>query len=478
MKKQLINESIDKRASTLSSASDCIWDYAETAFTEFKSVEDLCKILQSEGFEITRNVADITTAFTASFGSGRPVIGILGEFDALYNLSQKAGCASQEPIIAGDNGHGCGHNLLGVGSLAAAIATKEYLEKTHKSGTVIYFGTPGEEGGSGKTFMAREGVFDCLDVALTWHPASLTHARMSSSLANIQAAFKFKGKAAHAATAPHMGRSALDAVELMNVGVNYMREHIRPEARVHYAVTNTGGHSPNVVQPYAEVLYLCRAAEMDEAQKIYDWVCDIARGAAMMTQTEVEIDFYKAVSNQIPNRPLADLAYDNMCLFGAPQPDDEEIKLAKEIMSTYPTDLDRDISIHRSTHGDNFADALVNMQGKALCDYVMPVPSVADGGAGSTDVGDVSWICPTVNINVATHSYRCPGHTWQITAQGKSSFAHKGMLYAGKIIAGMAVDIIDNPALLEEITADFKKRTGGKKYKCPIPNGVKPRPIK
>ena len=477
MKKAFIENAIDSRAKKLTALSDRIWEYAETAFVEFKSTADLCAALEEEGFKVEKNVAGIETAFTGTYGSGKPVIGFLGEYDALFNLSQKGCCATRDPLVAGANGHGCGHNLLGVGSLAAAIAVKDYLKETGKSGTVIFYGTPGEEGGSGKAFMAREGVFNGLDAAITWHPAGLNYPRMASSLANIQVAFKFKGIAAHAAGAPHKGRSALDAVELTNVGVNYMREHIMSDCRVHYAVTNSGGSSPNVVQPTAEVLYLCRAPRIDDAQKIYEWVCDIARGAAMMTQTELEIDFYKAASNVIANRPLAELSNQNMNLFGAPQLTEEEMKLVEELAATYTIDFARDAKSMVNSSGKEFSKAFAAHAGELFCQYVLPVPENESVGMGSTDVGDVSWCCPTINLNIATHGYGVPGHSWQHTASNVASFAHKGMLYAGKTMAGTAIDIIDNPELLKPMWEEFKERVGDG-YVCPIPKGVKPRPIK
>ena len=312
MEKSKVFEIITSKKTMLNNLADDIWEYAETAFAEFKSAEALAKTLEDEGFSVTREVADIPTAFSASFGSGKPIIGILGEFDALSNLSQVANTTEKTPLIQGKAGHGCGHHLLGVGSLAAAIAVKEYLTQTGKSGTVIYYGCPGEEGGSGKAFMARDGVFDELDVAFCWHPSDANGIMAGSSLANIQVSYKFKGIAAHAAACPHLGRSALDAVELMNVGVNFLREHIIPEARVHYAITNTGGYSPNVVQPEAEVLYLIRAPKNQGAQEIYERVNKIAKGAALMTETELEIDFVKACSNLVPNTTLEKVLHKNM----------------------------------------------------------------------------------------------------------------------------------------------------------------------
>src|SRR5699024_4100684 len=251
-------------------------------------------LLKAEGFQVERDVGGIETAFIATYGDGSPVIGILGEYDALSGMSQQAGVPTKTPIKEGDNGHGCGHNLLGVGSLGAVLAVKQMIDERQLSGTIRYYGCPAEEGGSGKTYMVRAGLFDDVDIALTWHPGTSNSIMCGQSLANYQVYYKFKGKSSHATISPHLRRSALDAVELMNVGVNYLREHIIPEARVHYAVTHTGGHSPNVVQAEAEVLYLMRAPQVDDVEHIYKRINDIAKGAALMTGTEVDIVFDKA----------------------------------------------------------------------------------------------------------------------------------------------------------------------------------------
>ena len=267
MGKQIAWDEIDKKAKEILDASDEIWGCAETAFQEDNSVKVLCDLLKKEGFAVEENLADVKTAFKGTYGSGKPVIGILGEFDALSGLNQEPCATEKKAMVDGAPGHGCGHNMLGTASLSAAIGLKKYLEETGKSGTVVYFGCPGEEGGSGKAFMAKGGVFEGLDAAITWHPGDLTRADTGSSLANYQVYYKFYGTSAHAGGAPHLGRSALDAAELMNVGVQFLREHVVPEARIHYAITNSGGYSPNVVQPYAEVLYLIRAPKKNRLRR-------------------------------------------------------------------------------------------------------------------------------------------------------------------------------------------------------------------
>ena len=281
---RFIDDAIEADRQRYTDIADQIWDHPETRFEEFWSAEHLASALESAGFTVTRNVGNIPNAFIASFGQGKPVIALLGEYDALAGLSQQAGCAQPTSVTPGENGHGCGHNLLGTAAFAAAIAVKKWLEQYGQGGTVRFYGCPGEEGGSGKTFMVREGVFDDVDAALTWHPEAFAGMFNTRTLANIQASWRFKGIAAHAANSPHLGRSALDAVTLMTTGTNFLNEHIIEKARVHYAITNSGGISPNVVQAQAEVLYLIRAPEMTDVQHIYDRVAKIAEGAALYSK--------------------------------------------------------------------------------------------------------------------------------------------------------------------------------------------------
>lgn len=471
-----IVEVINSKAEKLTRASDNVWEYAETAFVENKSMDELCALLESEGFKVEKGIGDVPTAFSGTFGSGKPVIGLLGEYDALFGLSQVAGATHKEWYHEGCPGHGCGHNLLGVGSIAAAIAVKNYLEESGESGTVIFYGCPGEEGGSGKAFMAREGVFDCLDAAITWHPGSVNAASNNSSLANIQVKFKFKGVSAHAAGDPYNGRSALDAVELLNVGVQFLREHIIPEARVHYAITNTGGLSPNVVQPVAEVLYLCRAPKNAQAQEIYEWVIDIAKGAALMTHTEMEYEFIKACSNVINNVTLEKALYENLKKVPLPTYTDAELKLAAEYKASAPAV--QDLAEKNVDGGAEVQAYIREHQGGPINNFIMPYYPSGKAMGGSTDVGDVSWVCPTAQINAATLAADTPGHSWQIVAQGKSSIAHKGMLYAGEVMAATVIDLMKNPKLLEEAKAEHAQRVAPTGYVCPIPKGIKPQAIK
>ena len=476
MDKKAVYEVIDSKASEFAALSDAIWDYAELAFTEHQSAEALCRQLEKEGFAVTRGVAGIETAFTARYGSGKPVIGILGEFDALSGLSQKAGCAVREPLCPGAAGHGCGHNMFGVGSIAAAVGVKKYLEDTGHSGTVVYFGTPGEEGGSGKAFMAREGVFDELDAAVAWHPSDLNAVMTGSSLANVQVAYHFKGVASHAAAAPHLGRSALDAVELMNMGVQFLREHVIQEARIHYAITNTGGYSPNVVQPYAEVLYLIRAPKNKQVEEIYRRVNKIAEGAAHMTETRVEIDFVKGCSNLVSNKVIAKKLWENLTELGAPEYTKEEMELAQAIHDSVGESCYESIEKVAKTCDKETKKEVLAHRGEAMYRFVAPFDPVGIMSFGSTDVGDVSWNCPTAQAYVATWAAGTPGHSWQVVSQGKSEIAHKGMLYAGKSIALAAIKMMEEPERIAKARKEYDEVMKDQEY-IPIPEGIEPRPI-
>lgn len=458
-----IAEMIEQKRDSFIKVSDRIWDFAETRFEEYQSAELLAQTLEGEGFHVERGVGGIQTAFIGSFGSGSPVVAILGEFDALSGMSQKKGQAKEEPLVPGANGHGCGHNLLGTASLAAAVAVKQYMEENNLSGTVRYYGCPGEEGGSGKTFMARAGLFDDVDFALCWHPMGYNSIMAVESLANYQVYFKFKGKSAHAAASPHLGRSALDAVELMNVGVNYLREHIITDARVHYAITNSGGLSPNVVQPYAEVLYLVRAPKVDQVQGIYERVCKIAKGAALMTETEVEIVFDKACSNLVQNETLEKVMYKNYQELGVPVHDEEELKLAKAVRATLSEQ-------ERQTAERLSADT----PDPDMVSWLNPYTGAPIPLNGSTDVGDVSWITPTAQCTTACFINGSTLHSWQWVTLGATSMAHKGMLHAGKVMASTAVDMLKNPEMIETAKAELKQRLGSTTYVNPIPEGVLP----
>jgi len=450
---ETILSAIDAKREVLNATADYLWENPETAFTEFKSAKYICDVLRSEGFAVEENIAGIRTAFTGTFGSGKPVIGILGEYDALSGLSQVAGIAEQKSA-GGEAGHGCGHNLLGTGSLGAAIGVKAWLEKTGKSGTVIYFGCPGEEGGSGKAFMARDGVFDGLDAAFCWHPEDVNKVRTTTSLANYQIMYKFDGIASHAGGTPHLGRSALDAVELMNVGVQFLREHIPTSCRVHYAITDTGGFSPNVVQPHAEVLYLIRGVNNKIAAEIYERVNDIAKGAALMTGTTESHQFIKACSNIVPNTAIQQMLQEKMEAIPAPQPTEEQLAYAREITKT--------LTISPRADMENPLHWQVRPYGQEAQEF------------SSTDVGDTSWVCPTAQIFTPCVAIGTPGHSWQWTAQCKTDFAREMTIYAAKVLAAGAVELMENPELLASAKAEHAKRVGPEGYIPPIPKDVKP----
>lgn len=479
MNKQQVYTTIDQQAIDYAALSDQIWEYAETRFEEKQSAEAICQALERAGFAVVRQAGGVPYAFVGSWGSGAPVIGFLGEFDALSGLSQQAGTAERKSLVPGGNGHGCGHQLLGVGALAAAVAYRDYLRENNLSGTVHYFGCPGEEGGSGKAFMARAGLFAGLDAAITWHPSTVTAVTSGSSLANIQVYFRFTGKASHAGGSPHLGRSALDAIELMNVGVNYMREHIISEARVHYAVTNSGGKSPNVVQPEAEQVYLIRAPKNNLVQEIFAWVCDIARGAALMTQTKVEIQIDKACSNLIPNETLERVMQQNLLELPVPAATAQELADAAAIRQTLNSaELRAEEAMLVKEYGTNQGRQLATQLAELpLCTVVLPHRHSDRPMMGSTDVSDVSWIVPTVQCGTACYALGTPGHSWQLVAQGKSSWAHQAMLLAAKAMAGTAIDLHRQPELLLAAKEELQLLTP-EGYTCPIPSGVQPSPVK
>lgn len=469
---------IEEHEAELTELGDKIWDYAETAFSEHQSVEALTSYLKKEGFKVTLPAYDVETAFTAEFGSGSPRIGILGEFDALSGLSQIADQVSKEAETKGANGHGCGHNLLGVAGVAAVLSIKKYLEDGHE-GTVIFYGCPGEEGGSGKAFMARNGAFRDLDLALTWHPGCTNAVGKDSSLANFQVLFRFHGTSAHAAGCPEMGRSALDACELMNIGTQFLREHMISDARVHYSIIDTGGYSPNVVQPEAKALYLIRAPKVGLAKDLYDRVVKIAEGAAHMTETTMDYELIKSCANVVSNRVLEKVLYESLNDVGVPSYTEEEYVKAAAYTATAPAGADK-------AYDDAVADHLIpenkaylkTMKSRRIWDFVVPYEEIhiVKSMGGSTDVGDVSWQCPTAQFNAATWAPLTPGHSWQVVSQGKGSQAHKGVIYAGKVLALSALRFFEDPNLVTAARKEFQEELEGQTY-IPIPQEVKPRAI-
>jgi aminobenzoyl-glutamate utilization protein B len=456
---------VDAKKDEFVAMSDRIWGMPELCYTETRSCAEHAAALEAQGFRVARNIAGIPTAVMGEAGEGGPVIAILGEYDALPGLSQEAGIAEPRPAETGGNGHGCGHNLLGSASLLAATAVKDYLAANGLKGRVRYYGCPAEEGGAAKGFMVRAGEFKDVDIAISWHPASFSGVNDPASLANTRIDFTFTGRASHAAAAPHLGRSALDAVELMNVGVNYMREHMPDSARVHYAMLDAGGVAPNVVQARAKVRYLIRAGDLTQLTPLVERVRKIAQGAALMTETTVTTRVVSAVSNLLGNTPLEKLMHDNFMRLGPPDFDDADRSVAAKFQATLTKE---DIAAAHTRHG------LKVEPGKVLCDKIVPIDAEGTGGIGSTDVGDVSWVVPTVQARGATCAIGTPFHSWQLTGQGKTSYAHKGLVHVAKVMAGTAVDAMGDPNIIARAKDDLRARTGGTPYICPLPPDIGP----
>ena len=453
--------------------SDSIWDFAELKFEERQSAGVLANALEENGFVVRRGVAGMDTAFIGEFGHGKPVIAFLGEFDALAGMSQMAGVAEAKPLEPDATGHGCGHNLLGVGSLMAAIALARHLKANNLPGTVRYYGCPGEEGGSGKTFMVRAGLFDDVDAALTWHPAPFNGVRSTNNLAVLEYFYRFKGVASHASNAAHLGRSALDAVELMNVGVNFLREHMPQDCRVHYAITDAGGKAANVVQAKAEVLYLIRAPEMRQALDLAARVDKVARGAAMMTETEVEIVFDTASTNLLPNITLETAMHENMVALGPIAFDEADQAFAKVIQDTFTEEAIKSSIRLYQIKGDVFSNGKIDGS-TPLHLGLRDFEGQSHFRAGSTDVGDVSWVTPTAQCWTPAWAIGTNPHTWQVVAQGKSPAAHKAMAHAAKTLASTGLSLMTSPELLESVKKEWLEKTEGSDYVCPIPADVMP----
>ncbi len=449
-------------------ASDKVWELAELGLVEEKSSKFLAGLLQEHGFTVEMGVAGMPTAFVATFGKGSPTIGFMGEYDALPGLSQKP-VPYQDPIEEGAPGHGCGHNIHGVTGVMGAIATKKVMEQHGLQGTLKFLGTPAEETYSGKVFMVRAGCFDGIDVVFSHHPGRFNVAGLGSSLAMNSAKFHFYGRTAHAAATPYVGRSALDAVELMNIGVNFMREHVVQETRVHYVI-ESGGKQPNVVPDYARTWYYIRAPEREQVNHIYSWVLQIAEGAALMTQTELKVEFIEGLSNELPSRGLSELVTANMREIGAPEYTDDEMRFAEEMAKTVTREakidqlraskrpgwqqlVEDDVHIDREIH-DPWDEKIV--------------------WPGSTDTGDVSWIAPTMEFSTASATLEAAGHDWQWTACCGMSIGHKSLIFATKVMAGSAVELLTDPDLLKEIKDEHVEKMKGMKYICPIPDDVKP----
>ena len=469
--KQAALAAIEEKKQLVAGVADQIWEYAELSLQEVQSAALYVRVLRQEGFAVEEGICGIPTAFSASFGTGRPVIGILAEYDALSGLSQQGGCPVRRELTPGGTGHGCGHHLLGAGALAAALGVKHYLQQTGRPGTVVLYGCPGEEGGAAKAFMAREKLWYGLDAALTWHPDDCNEVATGSSNACIQVQYTFHGVAAHAAGDPEKGRSALDAVSLMNLGVQFLREHMEPQARIHYAVTDTGGCSPNVVQARASVLYMVRSDRVKKALELQARVDKIAEGAALMTETSCRRKFIDGLAETIPNHALEALLYRNFSEVGVPVYTGEEQAFAAALAATYEAEGYLP-GVGRQDAG--YAAAVKAMKpAGAMNDVLLPLYQGEAFSPGSTDVGDVSWQCPTAQLHVAAWPNGCPGHSWQNVSCGKTSIGHKAALCAGKVLCAAAVDLLEQPELLQAARREYEERTADG-YTCPIPSDAVP----
>lgn len=443
---------IDENAKFFCGISDALWDHPELPFEEYEASKLISNYLEEQGFTIERNVAGLPTAFKATFGSGSPALGVLAEFDALAGFSQEGSIAEKKSIPGKNKAHGCGHNLFAGGSVAAVMAIKSYIEETGK-GSITLFGCPAEEGGAGKVFMAREGIFNGIESIVSWHPESMYMVRTRPSLANVMVDYSFEGVSAHAGGSPHKGRSALDAVELMNIGANFLREHMELTCRVHYAIIDAGGVAPNIVQSHATVRYMARATNAEAVRALHERIDRIAQGAALMTDTTVSSKVVSAYSDLITIPTLQATANEAMHDIEVPIPTEEELAYGKALRETM-------VLTPEQKAAEPFAMKVLD-----------PAPPVAHGG--STDTADVSWVCPTVQMHIGTWVIGTPGHSWQSTSQCRGTYAKRAMLFAGKAVAGTVMRLMDHPELIEKAKAEHLQKTGGI-YHCPIPADVKP----
>ncbi|MDY6066811.1 MAG: amidohydrolase [Candidatus Faecousia sp.] len=473
MDKKFLFDTIQAQAPMLCGLSDKIWEYSELSMMEYKSAAEYIRLLREQGFTVQETLCGLPTAFSGSFGSGKPVIGILGEFDALSGLSQQAGATRRTPREDCACGQGCGHNLLGAASLSAAIAIKDQIAAGKLHGTVVFYGCPGEEGCAGKTFMARDGLFQDLDAAITWHPGYTNEVTTGSNAACLQMVYEFAGTAAHAAGNPWEGRSALDGAELMNVGVQFLREHMEPKSSIHYSIADAGGISPNVVQPTAKLIYMVRAETVRKAKALLARVNDIAKGAALMTGTTVTWHQLDGTSDTLSNTVLEQLLYDNLVEAPLPEYTQQEWDFAAKLRETYPHDGLPGHSTETNPVLKKQIIQLSNHGNKAINDFVVPYYPAYSYSPGSTDVGDVSWLTPTAQFNTATWPSQVPGHSWQVVATGKTGMAHKGLLYAAKVLAGAAMDLMEKPELVKAARQEFRE-TAAAGYDCPIGPEVVP----
>ena len=463
MKGQLFAD-VDDLVERMDELAVDLWEHPELGLHEERASRLLRETLADAGFEIESGVGDMPTAFVASYSAGDgPTIGILGEYDALPGLSQEV-APERSPIRAGAPGHGCGHNLFGTAGIGAAIAVARSLDRGDAAGEVRFYGCPAEETLVGKTFMARDGVFDDLDAAVTWHPSDHTAPQRGSSLALDSVSFQFTGESAHAAASPESGRSALDAVQLLNTGVEYMREHVPEDVRVHYNVQQ-GGDAPNVVPAEASVWYFVRAPTREGVERVTDWLREIAEGAATMSRTDVTERYYTGVHRLVSNSVLADTFRENMAELGAVEFDEDAHDLAADLQETFPEGaIDDQLSEFEPPHDEAAADAAL---------YGEPMDAFDEGepGGGSTDVGEVSQITPTAQFRATTWALGTPGHSWQaVVANG--DFGRTALPYVGKLLAGSVVDLLTDEERLANARAEFEQEVAD--YENPLPETAEP----
>ena len=472
-KKELL-QWLDENASSFIDMSDQIWENPEVMWEEFFASRLQAEFLEKEGFSITRDVAGMNTAFIAEWGEGKPILGFIGEYDALPGLSQKKQ-ATQESIIEGGPGHGCGHNILGTASVATAVAVQKWLKNNGTTGTIRYYGCPAEEGGGGKVFMARAGLFDDLDGAVTYHPGDRNAPSKCATVAIQSSKFRFKGISAHAGGAPHLGRSALDAVELMNVGVNYMREHVLDSTRIQYIITD-GGQAANIVPETAEVDYIVRAEKTGYLQEVYERLRNIARGAALMTDTTFKEHSFTAYSSMMSNHVIADLLYDALELIGPIKFTEEESAFAQKLNDAFGRTNEEYTQevIDYYKLSPEFEAILWEHKDKPLLDVNFPAMDAHFTEKGATDIGDLSQITPTGAFWTTCVPTGSPGHSWANVASGGMSIGHKGLMHAAKAMALTAIDLYSDPKHLQAAQDEFDKSMGSRKYGCPIPEDVKP----
>lgn len=473
MDKKTLHNTVDTLSPILIDLSDKIWEFAELSMQEFSSANYYITLLKKYGFSVEENLCGIQTAFLGRFGEGKPVIGILGEYDALSNLSQQPNLPVKTPVSKDGCGHGCGHNLLGAASLGAALAIKEQIVSGNLQGTIVFYGCPGEEGCAGKTFMARDGMFRDLDAALCWHPSDVNEVITGSNAASLQLEYTFTGISSHAADSPEQGRSALDCAELMNIGVQFLREHMDKSCSVHYSYLDAGGISPNVVQPTAKLLYMVRGDSVKSAKALLKRVNKIAEGAALMTEASVSSRQIDGTASTLSNTVLEKLLFDNMQQTPLPVYTDEETTFAKALKETYNVSKLPGHCTNDDPSLKKFVTEHTKNGEKPLNDFLLPYTPSIKLNPGSTDVGDVSWLTPTAQFHAVTWPSGAPAHTWQIVSVGKSSIAHKGMIYAAKVMAGTVADLMTQPKYLTEACNEFHIMAH-EGYDCPISNDVKP----